>query len=260
MKKAVFFDIDGTLMDERSFIPESTKKAIMALRAKGHYAFICTGRTKGFVRDAPLLAIGFDGMIAGCGTYIECGGEELYYHRLDNQKVRKSLAVLKKYQMPVILEGKEYLYMDYEDFKGNEYARKVKNEMKEYMRAITGNEDNWEISKFSAAGSEETYPLALKELEGEYDFLVHGPHAIEFVPVGFSKASGIQKACELLGVRRECTYAFGDSVNDLQMLSYVAHGIAMGNATPEAKAAAEYVTRPLHEDGIYHGLAHYGLI
>lgn len=260
MRKAVFFDIDGTLMDERSFIPESTKEAIAALRANGHYAFICTGRTKGFVRDAGLLAISFDGMIAGCGTYIECDGKELYYRRLDNRKVEKSLDILKKYQMPVILEGKEYLYMDYEDFKGNEYAKKVKTEMKEYLLAITGNEKNWEVSKFSASGSEETYSLALKELEGEYDFLVHGPHAIEFVPVGYSKASGIKKACELLGIEREHTYAFGDSVNDLEMLSYVAHGVAMGNATAEAKAAADYVTKTLHEDGIYLGLLHYGLI
>ena len=260
MRKAVFFDIDGTIWDEHSFIPKSTREGIRKLRENGHYAFICTGRTKGFIRDQRLLSLGFDGMIAGCGTYIECDGKELFYQKLDNRKVVDSLAVLRKYHMPVILEGKEYLYMDYEEFAGNEYAKKVKGEMSEYLLPISGNESIWEISKFSAAGNEETYPLALKELEGEYDFLVHGPHAIEFVPRGFSKASGIVKACELLGVRKEDTYAFGDSVNDLQMLSFIAHGIAMGNGTKDAKEAAEYVTAPLRENGIYQGLVHYGLI
>lgn len=260
MKKAVFFDIDGTLWDERSYIPPSTVEGIRKLRGHGHYAFICTGRTKAFVRDERLLSIGFDGMIAGCGTYIECGGKELFYYRLDNKKVKKTLQVLNRYRMPVILEGKEYLYMDYEAFGGNDYAAKVKREMGRYMLPISGNEESWEVSKFSAAGSEDTYQAALRELEGEYDFLVHGPHAIEFVPVGFSKASGIAKACELLDIDRENTYAFGDSVNDLLMLSYVAHGIAMGNGTAEAKKAAEYVTSKLSDDGIDRGLKHYGLI
>lgn len=260
MKKAVFFDIDGTLMDEHGCIPESTKEAVAGLRRNGHAAFICTGRTKGFVRDENLLSIGFDGMIAGCGTYIEYSGKEVFYYRMENEKVQKSLSVLKKYEMPVILEGREYLYMDYEAFKGEPYAQRVKREMGDYLLPITGNEAIWEISKFSAAGTEETYPLAVKELEKEYDVLVHGAHAIEFVPKGFSKASGIKQACEMLDIPWEATYAVGDSVNDLEMLSYVAHGIAMGNAGEEAKNIAEYVTSDIHEDGILNALQHYNLI
>lgn len=260
MRKAVFFDIDGTLMDEHAEIPESTRQAVRMLRANGHYAFICTGRTKGFVRDPNLLSIGFDGMIAGCGTYIEYSGKELFYYRMENAKVQKSLSVLRKYEMPVILEGKEYLYLDFEEFKGNPYALRVKREMGEYLLPITGNEKSWEISKFSAAGTEETYPLAVRELEQDYDVLVHGPHAIEFVPKGFSKASGVEHACKMLGIPREATYAVGDSVNDLQMLSYVAHGIAMGNATEETKAVAEYVTDDIHADGILNALRHYELV
>lgn len=77
---------------------------------------------------------------------------------------------------------------------------------------------------------------------------------------GYSKATGIAQMCRLAGVRREDTYAFGDSANDLEMLSFVAHGIAMGNGTKEAKEAAEYVTTDIEEDGIYNGLLHYGLI
>jgi hydroxymethylpyrimidine pyrophosphatase-like HAD family hydrolase len=83
---------------------------------------------------------------------------------------------------------------------------------------------------------------------------------MEFVPNGFSKASGIKKTCEFLNIPLENTFAFGDSVNDLDMLSYVAHGVAMGNGTDDAKQAAEYVTSSLHEDGIMRGLEYYGLI
>ena len=58
----------------------------------------------------------------------------------------------------------------------------------------------------------------------------------------------------------EHTYAFGDSANDLEMLSYVAHSVAMGNGTQEVKETAEYVTTGVMDDGIYNGLKHYGLI
>ena len=71
MKKAVFFDIDGTLWDDKMQIPESTISAIRALRANGNYAFICTGRSRSNVADERLLGIGFDGVVAGCGTYLE---------------------------------------------------------------------------------------------------------------------------------------------------------------------------------------------
>ena len=63
-----------------------------------------------------------------------------------------------------------------------------------------------------------------------------------------------------MGIAREDTYAIGDSVNDLDMLAFVGHGIAMGNATQVAKDAAEYITTSLHEEGIYTALKHYGLI
>ena len=83
---------------------------------------------------------------------------------------------------------------------------------------------------------------------------------MEIVPKGFNKATGIQQMCEILGIAHEDTYAFGDSTNDLDMLKYVAHSVAMGDGMQQAKDAAEYVTTPLWGDGIYNGLKHYGLI
>ena len=66
--------------------------------------------------------------------------------------------------------------------------------------------------------------------------------------------------CRHMGIKNEDTYAIGDSVNDLDMLSFVGHGIAMGNGTPPAKEAAEFVTTDIYDDGIKHAMEHYGLI
>ena len=61
MKKAVFFDIDGTLWDNKQQIPDSTRKALLQLKKNGHYLFICSGRTRVFIPDEALLPLGFDG-------------------------------------------------------------------------------------------------------------------------------------------------------------------------------------------------------
>ena len=70
-KSIVFFDIDGTIWDYKQKIPDSTIKGIRTLRKNGHYAFLCTGRTKSTIRTKELMDIGWDGIVAGCGTYIE---------------------------------------------------------------------------------------------------------------------------------------------------------------------------------------------
>jgi hydroxymethylpyrimidine pyrophosphatase-like HAD family hydrolase len=91
--------------------------------------------------------------------------------------------------------------------------------------------------------------------------IVHEPDGIlEIGQAGHSKASGIERLCASLGIAKEDTYAFGDSANDVEMLEFVAHGIAMGNGTDVAKNAAEFITTDIHKDGIWNGLKHYGLI
>ena len=67
MKKAVFFDIDGTLWNYQMQIPESAVWAIRKLREDGHYAFICSGRSRSNIQSPKLLGIGFDGFL--WGTY-----------------------------------------------------------------------------------------------------------------------------------------------------------------------------------------------
>ena len=90
---------------------------------------------------------------------------------------------------------------------------------------------------------------------------LHGPHPSADVTIlGVDKGDAIVRVAEKLGVPLESTYAFGDGINDMCMLRKAGHGIAMGNAVAETKAVAEYVTDDINSDGVYKGLAHYGLI
>ena len=102
--KAVFFDIDGTLWDNHAVIPQSTKVAIKKLKENGYLSFICSGRTRSFIYEPELLNLGFDGIVAGCGTYIEEHGKEIFYKGLTTKEIEKALGIFRMHQLPVVME------------------------------------------------------------------------------------------------------------------------------------------------------------
>lgn len=116
MSKTVFFDIDGTIWDDDMVIPESTIEAVATLKANGHLAFICTGRARASVRSEKLLNMGFDGIIAACGNYIEMDGKVIYENNLSADMVQKVIRVLSECKMPVVLEGSTDYWIDDEGF------------------------------------------------------------------------------------------------------------------------------------------------
>ena len=259
-KKAVFFDIDGTIWDFHNDIPESTIRAIKGLRENGHLAFLCSGRSRAFIRDRKLLDIGFDGIVSGCGTMIEYGGNTIFYYRLDNSFLAGILQLMKKCSVRPILEGKDYLYMNRGDFEDDPFAAKLISEMQEDLHYIEDDWGRWEVQKFSCATDHADREKLFFALEKDFDFMIHNEAVAEIVPKGYNKGFGIRKTCELIGIRLEDTFAFGDSINDLEMLKTAGTGIAMGNGTAVIKEAADYVTTSLKEDGIWNACRHFGLI
>lgn len=260
MQNIVFFDIDGTLWDENMQIPASTVAAIKELQSGGSYAFLCSGRSRANIKSRHLLDIGFDGIIAACGTSIEYRGESIFEQLLSAEQVTHILRALKAHNIPAVLEGPEYIYVNPEEFLDDPYVIYPRKELKEQVAEIGTDMSRIVINKLSAALKGADVERFKRDLGEAYDVIIHEDDIIEINPHGHSKATGIEKVCDLLHISHENTYAFGDSANDLEMLSYVSHGIAMGNGTAVAKAAAEYVTTDIHADGIAQGLRHYGLI
>lgn len=260
MKKAVFFDIDGTLWDFHNQIPESTVTAIRTLRKNGHYAFICSGRSRAYIRHPDLFAVGFDGLVAGCGTHVELDGKRIYEKLIDRELAVHTVETVRSYGFRPILEGPEYIYMDDADFGNDIYGQKLKRELGGQLVSIADHYGEWEINKLSCATNDSDREGCFAALEEHYTYLIHNSSVVECVPKGYTKATGMRKMCEALGIDRADTIAVGDSVNDLAMLEYAGVGIAMGNGSAEAKAAADYVTSELQNDGIYNAMVHFELI
>ena len=258
---AIFFDIDGTLWDANkgNFIPESTKEAVRLLQKNGHHTFICTGRTRCLVLS-PLDKLGFDGFLCGCGTHIEYKGETLLYKTLDRDLMEKSVDIFYEYDMPIVLEGRYMLYMDPEIISRDPYGNYLLNIMKGNTMPVRNNEKYWEASKYTVLIDNTDFESMTEKLSKYYEFLNHGNFAMEIVPKGYSKATSIDFICKYLGISTNDTYAFGDSVNDIQMLDFAKYGVVMGNGTDIAKEHADYVTDSLYDDGIFNACKHFDLI
>lgn len=258
----VFFDIDGTLWDENLIVPETTKKAIKQLQENGHKAFVCTGRAMGNVCDPQFDAIGFDGFVAACGNHVEMSHTILYERNMSYEDVKAIYDVCHEYQMPIIYEGTAFQWLDRYGFEGDTYITYIVEELKDKVVFLDECDlEDIQANKFSALVNENTnYEAIVEALSERFEFMEHGGGVVEAVPVGTSKATGIEWLCNHLNIAIEDVYAIGDSINDLEMLKFAGHSIAMGNATQVAKDVAEYVTTDIHEDGIFNALKHYKLI
>lgn len=263
MPALLFFDIDGTLitLDNKHEMPDSAKKALNKAKENGHKIFINTGRVKAAI-EKKLLEFGFDGLVCGCGTYIEYGGKEKFHYTLKKEQCVQYAGKLHSYGYQTVFEGKKRLFIDGEHGPGSflgyiydYFSNNTEYPIEQYTHPdfIFDKFTTSELPGSNRKGFYETF-------ENCFTLIPHAGAVIEAVPKHFSKASGIKMLAEMLGIPLSNCYAFGDSINDMEMLQCVPHSVAMGNALKEVFDVAEYKTTDILGNGIENALKHYGLI
>ena len=105
MGKALFFDIDGTIWDGKEQIPGSTWEAFQRMKEQGHLLFISSGRTRVYIPDDALMPLGFDGILAGCGTYGELDGKVMFSHKIALEEIQRVNLFLRGLGAAYIFEG-----------------------------------------------------------------------------------------------------------------------------------------------------------
>ncbi len=258
----LFFDIDGTIIDDTGCIPVSTMAALRAVRQNGGLCFVNTGRPFGHI-DRCVLALGFDGYVCSCGQHIEYLGQTILHAGFDAAESHDIAQTVRRCGLNALYEAECGVWLDFHDpipdVVRHDCARFASYGLKT-AGAIT--DPDFQFDKFcvwKSAGCDFT-PLREKLID-RCTMIDRGrENFYECILKEYSKATGIAFVRELTGVPLDRCFAFGDGPNDLPMLTAVPHSVAMGDAPDAVKAVCEYVTAPLHQGGIAEAIRHYGLI
>lgn len=257
MIKAVFFDIDGTLVSFKTHrVPESTVKSLKALQNNGVKIFIASGRHPSVmdnVREIP-----FDGYVALNGGAAFVGGEAVYERFIPQEDVDALARYLEAvhafpctfiYQKGHVLNFKNqdvdevFKIIDFPDFPCWPLEAIRREKIYQVLAFFKGEEEAAVMQRLPGCSTTRWSPLFT-----------------DIIPKGGSKWIGIEKVLEHFGIAPDETMAFGDGGNDVEMLRNAGIGVAMQNAEMGVQQAADYVTTSVDDDGIANALRHFRLI
>ncbi len=257
MKKLIFFDIDGTLLNYKNHkVPKSTIKALEILKKKSDIKIIIsTGRSKILVDDIEELSNIFDSFSYLNSASVVSNGIEIYKHIIAYEDKLKLFNIFSDLEIIYGFSNNNQEYIS----ETNQFLVKGFENSGLKVPPIGNLLEIEDVSHVYFFGNEDIFKKVAKRVEGfrVVPWVINGG---DLIPNHLSKAHGIEMFLKQYNLDKKDTYAFGDGYNDIEMLKFVGTGIAMGNSRDEVKKAADYVTDSIENDGIYNALKHFKLI
>lgn len=256
MKKLLFFDVDGTLYDSNKQLPALAKEALFKARENGHEIAIATGRAPFMIAEI-LEELQIDTYVTFNGQYVVYKGEVIYTNQIPNDTLEEILQFGAQHDHPfVFLNEKEMIAT------ANGYTQ-IEESLDTLQFPYPAIDKNYYLHKpvyqtllFSNQQEQVLYEQQFPTVQ----FVRWHPYSCDMLPNGGSKALGIAKLIEHTHFEMKDVIAFGDGLNDVEMLSEVGLGVAMGNGHAKAKQAASVVAGHVDEDGLYHVMKELKLI
>jgi Cof subfamily protein (haloacid dehalogenase superfamily) len=261
MIKALFFDIDGTLVSfDTHVIPPSAVDAITAAHRAGVRIFIATGRPAVIINNiAPLQQLGLiSGYVTMNGAYCFVDDTVIYKSPIPPADVHAMASASEAEGFPCIFVGEHDISVCQPD-------ADVVSIFHDFLMV-----DTLPVTTPDAVVRHDIYqmsPFIRPDREAAMMPLLAGSESNRWHPAfsditarGNNKQHGISRIIEHFGIRRDEIMALGDGGNDIGMLRYAHIGIAMGNARDEVKSVADYVTTTVDQSGVAHALRHFGLV
>ncbi|MDR4949655.1 Cof-type HAD-IIB family hydrolase [Neobacillus cucumis] len=278
MKKIIFMDVDGTLVNDHGVIPESAKLAVQKARENGHLVYLCTGRSKAEL-FSHIVEVGFDGSICAAGGYIEVEEEIILHERVKKEDIQHLVEFFNKHKIDFFLEThggniasrncktRLRTIINHLIIENAEAKAAIEKGIEPFIDVLIEEEDliREDINKISFLGSDLPIEMISQEFASKFTVIpstvsMFGQNSGELSIPGVNKATGIEFLLSHLNIKKEHTFGYGDGYNDIEMLEFVQHGVAMGNAKEAVKKAANDITDTHDEDGIYNSFKKYGLI
>jgi len=256
MVKAIFFDIDGTLLSAaQKNVPISTRKSLKLLREKGIKTVIATGRDLGEVEKLPVSNMHFDGYITLNGQL--CYDEHMHTFSgrpINHEEMDILSGMFKAKKIPFILINSKKRYINYVDETVIDVQAHTNGTIPDVGKYH--GEEIYQICAFVSHQQKE----ALQTILDECEITSWNDLGIDIIPKGGGKAQGIADYLAAHDLTREDIMAFGDGENDIEMLQFAGIGVAMDNASDHVKQMADYVTDSVENDGIEKALKHFNLL
>lgn len=241
--KLIASDMDGTLLDENGQVPPETFDLILALRERGVRFVASSGRR--YDRLCDFFSPVKDRMdfVASNGAQVFADGVQIdreVYSHLAIRRLAKTVAMFPNMHLALFDRIKSYL-LDDED----KFVREVDKDLPNVERIYELPSPQVSIIKasiFCDDGNvmDNAYVLQ-RELGGLFTFAPSGSSYIDAMQPGISKASGIAQVMEYHGIDASEVMAFGDAMNDYEIIRFVGTGCAMANGRPALRAVADRV-------------------
>ena len=255
--KVIFFDIDDTLRNSKTgFIPTSIPTVFKQLREKGVLTGIATGRgIFGVVPEIRELKPDF--FVTLNGAYIEDKkGNVIESNKIAKDKVESYIAWTKEVGIEYGLVGSHTAKLSTRTELISEAIDPIYPDL-DVDPDFYEKEDIYQMWTFEDQGDDLTLP---ESSASTLRMVRWHEHSSDVVPISGSKAAGVAKVVEHLGLKPENVMVFGDGLNDLELFDYAGISIAMGNSHEKIKEKADYITKTLEEDGIFDALERFGMV
>lgn len=254
-KALAFFDLDGTLLNAQSQLDQEVIDGLSRIRENGVLPFIATGRGH-FELDGIMKATGINGAVAMNGQYIILDGETIYKEEIPTQSVKKLVDAAKPHAEALsFYDSKGYWVNELTDFAKKAYAYTHMPLPHVDAQRYLAQEVNMLLVLTNQLSQVEYYKEAVPEL----NFFMNSPSSIDVTNRQTNKGTGISQVKNLLGFSGE-TFAFGDGRNDLDLFKAADHRTAMGNAVPELKELADFISTENTNHGIINAFNHWGIL
>ena len=256
MVKAIFFDVDGTLLSHtNNCVPKCTQTALERLSEKGILRIVATGRSMMELDILPVKDIVFDGYITLNGQLcLDAQRNTVAEKPITGVSRGCLLRLFHEKVIPIVLVEKERLYINFINHQVELAQQAISTPLPE-IGVYTGNEIYLAVAYLPKAqeGS------LLSQLPG-CKITRWNDYGVDIVVDSGGKVAGIKEYLKMIHVDKEETMAFGDGENDMDMLKFVQYGVAMGNAEECVKESADYITDSVDDGGIMNALNVYNLL
>lgn len=258
MKKLIFCDIDGTIIDGTRKMNDLSEKTIYAIKelCKENYVFIASGRCKALL-DRQITDLNPSGYVLCNGAYAEYNNSEIYGMAFTDEDVKVIKKLVDDYNGFYILETLNEVYVNSLESKAfeafmNGWGRCLDG-FKEIMDDHLHN-DKYHIAMIGFMNNN-MQDIVNERLKNHATIAIHNSHySYDINILGVNKGIGVNKVREHLNIPLEDTYCFGDGINDLEMLQSVGHPVIVKNAHPALKSYGFEETDDVLDDGFYNYL------